>query len=184
MITTIDLIRTLTELLEKTIPDYPVVDRDVEESVERPSTVIDLREASTHKMNVMFADRYDLEIFIFAADRHSGFLELLKIKNKLRFLLDEPIVCFEQEEFFFDLENVEYYTNKKDQVLQITCTVKTMQKDDRPDETPYADSLSFSLRASDYAKPVLGEIASGLSSEETEEDMEDFVGAEIDGGGN
>lgn len=184
MITTIDLIRTLTKLFQEKIPDYPVIDRDVEESVDRPSVVIDLREASSRKMNVMFADKNDIEIFVFAEDRHSGFLDLLKIKNILRYSLDEPIVCSGENEFYFDLENVEYYINKKDKVLQITCTVRTLQKDDRPDETPYADSLSFSLRASDYAKPVLGELAGDLSKTDADEDMEDFVGAEIDKGGN
>ena len=174
MITAIDIIRTFTEKLEEILPDYPVRDRDVEESIDRPSAVIDLRSTKTQKRNVLFADEYEFTIYVFTEDRHKGYLELLEINKALRFTLDESIECSQHEGFYFDFLNVEYYINRKDHVLQVSGQINIVQDDDRTDDTPEATELQFSLQRRDIAGDKQGTIAENMLPGEDDSDIEDF----------
>ena len=84
MLSVIDIIRALSSCIESNFPDYPVVDRDLEEGFPRPCYFIDINsvvsESLTHKL---VKDTADIEIDFLAEDIYKGFLNLLDVKNKL-----------------------------------------------------------------------------------------------------
>lgn len=92
MLSVIDIIRALSSTIESNFPEYPVVDRDVEEGFPRPCYFIDLNsvvsESLTHKL---VKDTADIEIDFLAEDVYKGFLNLLDVKNKLVKLFSEPL---------------------------------------------------------------------------------------------
>ncbi len=47
MLTVIDVIRALSELIESNYPNYPVVDMDIDEDYPRPSYFIDVEDVQT-----------------------------------------------------------------------------------------------------------------------------------------
>ena len=97
MLSVIDIIRALSSCIESNFPDYPVVDRDLEEGFPRPCYFIDINsvvsESLTHKL---VKDTADIEIDFLAEDIYKGFLNLLDVKNKLVKLFSEPIALTDE----------------------------------------------------------------------------------------
>lgn len=97
MLSVIDIIRALSSCIESNFPDYPVVDRDLEEGFPRPCYFIDINsvvsESLTHKL---VKDTADIEIDFLAEDIYRGFLNLLDVKNKLVKLFSEPLALTDE----------------------------------------------------------------------------------------
>lgn len=97
MLSVIDIIRALSSCIESNFPDYPVVDRDLEEGFPRPCYFIDINsvvsESLTHKL---VKDTADIEIDFLAEDIYKGFLNLLDVKNKLVKLFSEPLTLTDE----------------------------------------------------------------------------------------
>ena len=97
MLSVIDIIRALSSCIESNFPDYPVVDRDLEEGFPRPCYFIDINsvvsESLTHKI---VKDTADIEIDFLAEDIYKGFLNLLDVKNKLVKLFSEPLALTDE----------------------------------------------------------------------------------------
>lgn len=97
MLSVIDIIRALSSCIESNFPDYPVVDRDLEEGFPRPCYFIDINsvvsESLTHKL---VKDIADIEIDFLAEDIYKGFLNLLDVKNKLVKLFSEPLALTDE----------------------------------------------------------------------------------------
>lgn len=97
MLSVIDIIRALSSCIESNFPDYPVVDRDLEEGFPRPCYFIDINsvvsESLTHKL---VKDTADIEIDFLAEDIYKGFLNLLDVKNKLVKLFSEPLALTDE----------------------------------------------------------------------------------------
>ena len=97
MLSVIDITRALSSCIESNFPDYPVVDRDLEEGFPRPCYFIDINsvvsESLTHKL---VKDTADIEIDFLAEDIYKGFLNLLDVKNKLVKLFSEPLALTDE----------------------------------------------------------------------------------------
>ena len=97
MLSVIDIIRALSSCIESNFPDYPVVDRDLEEGFPRPCYFIDINsvvsESLTHKL---VKDTADIEIDFLAEDIYKGFINLLDVKNKLVKLFSEPLALTDE----------------------------------------------------------------------------------------
>lgn len=98
MLSIIDVIRALSELVEENFPDYPVNDRDLEEGFPRPSYFIDIDTVKTDYVTANHVrDVAKIELYFFAEDIYSGFLELLDMKNDLLALLSEPLIITNED---------------------------------------------------------------------------------------
>lgn len=146
MITVIDLIRNLTLLLEKKFTGIQVQDRDITEGFDRPSFFIDYLDDKASSMAQYFNDTYEMVIYYFASNRYKGWLELLKVQSKLRYIAQDEYSLDNIEEFHFWMEDVNFYVDKKDKVLKMSFRIRLVQEDDRPDLTPEMEELDLDIR--------------------------------------
>lgn len=147
MLTVIDVIRALSELIESKYPDYPIIDMDITEDFERPSYFIDVDDIETSwTANDYIKESSNLKIIFFAAERYEGFLELLDMKNKLTVMFDEPLyVTNGQEEYYVSLLNTASDIYKADKVLEFTLRADLIQKVERQETEPYMEDLNVNI---------------------------------------
>ena len=95
LLSVIDTIRALSELIESKYPDYPVCDMDIDEDYPRPSYFIDVEDVATSFVATDYIkESSTIKIVFFANDRYEGFLELL----------DTIYKCFLLSSFTYFLE--------------------------------------------------------------------------------
>lgn len=147
MLSVIDIIRALSELIETKYPNYPVVDIDITEDYPRPSYFIDVDDIETSWVaNAYIKESSNLKIIFFAAERYEGFLELLDMKNNLTVLFDDPLyVTNGQDEYYVSLLNTASDIYKADKVLEFTLRADLIQKVDRQEAEPYMEELSTNI---------------------------------------
>ena len=147
MLSVIDIIRALSELIEAKYPNYPVVDIDITEDYPRPSYFIDVDDIETSWVaNDYIKESSNLKIIFFAAERYEGFLELLDMKNNLTVLFDDPLyVTNGQDEYYVSLLNTASDIYKADKVLEFTLRADLIQKVDRKEVEPYMEELSTNI---------------------------------------
>lgn len=142
MTSVIDVIRALSEIIEKEYPDYPVVDYDVEENYPRPSYFISVENVHTEWVAVDYLqESSDLEITFFAPDRYEGFLELLDMKNNLTQLFNEPLEL--DNGYFVTLLETTSEIFKNDKVLTFSFTANIVNKVERTETDDYMEHLDF-----------------------------------------
>lgn len=142
MTSVIDVIRALSELIEKEYPDYPVVDYDVEEDFPRPSYFINVENVHTEWVATDYIqESSDLEITFFAPNRYEGFLELLDMKNNLTRLFDEPLQV--ADNFYVTLLDTTSEIFKNDKVLTFSFTANIVNKVERTETDDYMEHLDF-----------------------------------------
>lgn len=125
MITTVEIIRAITLMIRENFPESPINDRDLSEGFDRPCCFITVDDMTSDEVGLHYADTDTVVLTFFAERREIGFLELLKIKNKLRELLGEPL---EISEFFhLTFDDVAHHFDKKDMVLETRFSVYTVQ---------------------------------------------------------
>lgn len=147
MLSVIDIIRALSELIEAKYPNYPVVDMDITEDYPRPSYFIDVDDIETSWVaNDYIKESSNLKIIFFAAERYEGFLELLDMKNNLTVLFDDPLyVTNGQDEYYVSLLNTASDIYKADKVLEFTLRADLIQKVERQETEPYMEELSTNI---------------------------------------
>lgn len=147
MLSIIDIIRALSELIETKYPNYPVVDIDITEDYPRPSYFIDADDIETSWVaNDYIKESSNLKIIFFAAERYEGFLELLDMKNNLTVLFDDPLyVTNGEEEYYVSLLNTVSDIYKADKVLEFTLRADLIQKVERKETEPYMEELSTNI---------------------------------------
>lgn len=147
MLSVIDIIRALSELIENKYPDYPVVDMDVTENYPRPSYFIEVDDIETSWVaNDYIKESSNLKIVFFAAERYEGFLELLDMKNNLTLLFDDPLyVNNGKSEYYVSLLNTASDIYKTDKVLEFTLRADLIQKVERKETEPYMEELSTNI---------------------------------------
>lgn len=147
MLSVIDIVRALSELIETKYPNYPVVDIDITEDYPRPSYFIDVDDIETSWVaNDYIKESSNLKIIFFAAERYEGFLELLDMKNNLTVLFDDPLyVTNGQDEYYVSLLNTASDIYKADKVLEFTLRADLIQKVDRQEVEPYMEELSTNI---------------------------------------
>lgn len=147
MLSVIDIIRALSELIETKYPNYPVVDMDITEDYPRPSYFIDADDIETSWVaNDYIKESSNLKIIFFAAERYEGFLELLDMKNNLTVLFDDPLyVTNGKEEYYVSLLNTASDIYKTDKVLEFTLKADLIQKVERKETEPYMEELNANI---------------------------------------
>lgn len=148
MLSVIDIIRALSELIENKYPDYPVVDMDVTENYPRPSYFIEVDDIETSWVaNDYIKESSNLKIVFFAAERYEGFLELLDMKNNLTVLFDDPLhVNDGKSDYYVSLLNTASDIYKTDKVLEFTLRADLIQKVERKEMEPYMEELSTNIK--------------------------------------
>lgn len=147
MLSVIDIIRALSELIETKYPNYPVVDMDITEDYPRPSYFIDADDIETSWVaNDYIKESSNLKIIFFAAERYEGFLELLDMKNNLTVLFDDPLyVTNGKEEYYVSLLNTASDIYKTDKVLEFTLRADLIQKVERKETEQYMEELNVNI---------------------------------------
>lgn len=142
MTSVIDVIRALSELIEKEYPNYPVVDYDVDEDFPRPSYFINVENVHTEWVATDYVqESSDLEITFFAENRYEGFLELLDMKNNLTKLFNEPLQI--TDTFFVTLLETQSELFKNDKVLTFSFTANIVNKVERNETDDYMENLYY-----------------------------------------
>lgn len=149
MLSVIDIIRALSELIENNYPDYPVIDMDVTEDYPRPGYFIDVDDVQTSWVaNDYIKESSKLNIIFFAEDRYSGFLDLLDMKNNLTMLFDEPLLVENEDtQYYVSLLETTSDLFKNDKVLTFSVTADLIQKVGRKEATDsYMENLETNIQ--------------------------------------
>lgn len=147
MLSVIDVIRALSELIETKYPDYPVIDMDVTEDFPRPGYFIEVEDVETNWIaNDYIRESSNLKIVFFAAERYEGFLDLLDMKNNLTVLFDDPLYITDgKTEYYVSLLNTTSDLYKTDKVLEFALRTDLIQKVERKEEKPYMEELNTNI---------------------------------------
>lgn len=135
MKTVIDVIKSLSDLIQENYSEYKLIDYDVEEGFEKPAFFISVENVNTSYVATDYVqESSDLEITFFAEDRYDGFLTLLDMKNNLMQLFKEPLEI--GDNFYVTLLDTTSEIYKADKVLTFSFTANIVNKIER-DETDY-----------------------------------------------
>nr|DAH73260.1 MAG TPA: tail completion protein [Caudoviricetes sp.] len=147
MLSVIDTIRALSELIETHYPNYPVCDMDITENYPRPSYFIDVDSVETSWVaNDYMKESSTIKIVFFAENRYEGFLDLLDMKNGLTMLFDDPLfVHNDTTEYYVSLQNTSSDLYKTDKVLEFTLHADLIQKVERKETEPYMEELEVNM---------------------------------------
>lgn len=147
ILSVIDIIRALSELIESKYPNYPVVDMDIDEDYPRPSYFIDVEDVNTSWVATDYIkESSNLNIVFFAENRYEGFLNLLDMKNNLTMLFDDPIrVSDEKNEYYVKMLTTASGLYKQDKVLTFNIQADLIQKVERNETQPYMEHLDVNM---------------------------------------
>ena len=138
ILSVIDVIRALSELIETKYPDYQVIDMDVDEDYPRPSYFIDVDDVTTDwPAQDYLRESSSLKIVFFAENRYEGFLDLIDMKNALTILFNDPLlVTNDVEHQYINLLETTSELYKDDKVLTFSIQANLIQRvmRDEPDE--------------------------------------------------
>ena len=147
ILSVIDIIRALSELIESKYPNYPVVDMDIDEDYPRPSYFIDVEDVNTSWVATDYIkESSNLNIVFFSENRYEGFLNLLDMKNNLTMLFDDPIrVSDEKNEYYVKMLTTASDLYKQDKVLTFNIQADFIQKVERNETQPYMEHLDVNM---------------------------------------
>lgn len=148
MLSVIDVIRSLSELIEQKYPNYPVCDMDIEEDYPRPCYFIDVEDVNTSWVATDYIkESSTLKIVFFAEDRYEGFLELLDMKNNLTVLFDDPLYITDgKTEYYCQMLTTASDLYKQDKVLTFNIQADLIQKVERTEVEPYMEELETNIK--------------------------------------
>lgn len=147
MLSVVDVIRGLTELINKNYPQYKIIDCDVDEGFEKPAFFIDVEDVNTSWVaSDYLKESSNIQIVFFAENRYEGFLDLLDMKNNLTVLFDEPLyISDETSEYYVSLLTTNSDLYKQDKVLTFNIQADLIQKVERVDNSPYMEELECNI---------------------------------------
>ena len=147
ILSVIDVIRALSELIEKTYPNYPVVDMDIDEYYPRPSYFIDVEDVNTSWVaSDYIKESSTLKIVFFAENRYEGFIDLLDMKNNLTVLFDDPLYITDgKTEYYCQMLTTDSDLYKQDKVLTYNIQVDLIQKVNRKEVKPNMEELNTNI---------------------------------------
>lgn len=145
MLTVIDIIRALTEMLEEHFPNYPINDKDEQEGFDRPCYFLDVdRVQTTYETATYFREEVDLELAFFAEEIYSGFLELLKMKAELQVLLTRPLKVADGCHVLFTVDQMTL--SNADKVLFVGLSTQMVQEiAEDNDDLPTIEDIDFTV---------------------------------------
>lgn len=144
ILSVIDIIRALSELIETKYPDYQVVDMDVDEDYPRPSYFIDVDDVSTSwEAQDYLKESSAIRIVFFAENRYEGFLELLDMKNALTILFNDPLlVTNDVVHQYINLLETTSELYKDDKVLTFSIQADLIQRIMRAEPDEFMEELN------------------------------------------
>lgn len=147
MLTVIDVIRALSELIEVQYPQFKLVDYDVDEGFEKPAFFIEPEDINTSWIaSDYLKESSNLNIVFFAEDRYSGLIDLLDMKNKLTVVFDDPLYITDgKTEYHVSLSTTTSDIYKSDKVLTFNIQVDLIQKVERKEVEPYMEELNTNI---------------------------------------
>lgn len=147
MLSVIDVIRALSELIQKKYPNFKLIDYDVEEGFEKPCFFVEPENISTNWIaSDYIKESSNIQIVFFAENRYEGFLDLLDMKNNLTVLFDEPLyISDETSEYYVSLLTTNSDLYKQDKVLTFNIQADLIQKVERVDNSPYMEELECNI---------------------------------------
>lgn len=147
MLSVIDVIRGLSELISTKYPQYPVCDMDIDEDFPRPSYFIDVEDVTTSWVATDYIkESSNIKIVFFAENRYEGFLDLLDMKNNLTVLFDNPLyISNGEEEYYVSLLNTNSDLYKSDKVLTFDITADLIQKVNKVETEPNMEQLDVNI---------------------------------------
>lgn len=147
MLSVIDVIRALSELISNEYPNYPIVDYDVEENYPRPCYYITVEDVQTSWVaSDYIKETSNIKIVFFAENRYEGFLDLLDMKNNLTVLFDDPLLVTNGEiEYYVSMLNTNSDLYKLDKVLTFDIQADLIQKVNRVEDKPYMEELNCNI---------------------------------------
>ena len=147
MLSVIDTIRALSEMIEAKYPNYPVVDMDTDEDYPRPSYFIDVENIDTSFVATDYIkESSTIKIVFFTAERYEGFLELLDMKNQLLAMFDNPLYIHDDTtEYYVTLHDTDSMLYKADKVLEFTLHADLIQKVERKEIDRYMENLDVNI---------------------------------------
>lgn len=147
MLTVIDVIRALSELIEVQYPQFKLVDYDVDEGFEKPAFFIEPEDINTSWIaSDYLKESSNLNVVFFAEDRYSGLIDLLDMKNKLTVVFDDPLYITDgKTEYYVSLSTTTSDIYKSDKVLTFNIQVNLIQKVERKEVEPYMEELNTNI---------------------------------------
>lgn len=147
MLTVIDVIRALSELIEVQYPQFKLVDYDVDEGFEKPAFFIEPEDVNTSWIaSDYLKESSNLNIVFFAEDRYGGLIDLLDMKNKLTVVFDDPLYITDgKTEYYASLSTTTSDIYKSDKVLTFNIQVDLIQKVERKETKPYMEELNTNI---------------------------------------
>ena len=152
MITEIDVVRTLTKLLQNNFPKVSVNDRDQKEGFNRPSFFVYPASMKDGAIGT-FLESSDLYIIdYFAPQKDIGFLDLLQTKVILSQLLNKAVIINAEEtedgafeHFHLTFDDVSFTMNHEDKTLETAFYITLVQKPDETDSVELMTDLVVTL---------------------------------------
>lgn len=147
MLSVIDVIRALSELIGDNYPQYKIIDYDVDEGFDKPAFFIEPEDINTSWVASDYIKESSmLKIVFFAENRYEGFLELMDIKNKLTIMFDDPLYITDgKTEYYCQLLTTDSDVYKADKVLTFNIQADLIQKVERKEVKPYMEELNTNI---------------------------------------
>lgn len=149
LLTVINIIKSLSDLISSNYPAYEIIDYDVSEDFKKPAFFIEVDDVQTSWVaNDYIKESSKLNIIFFAEDRYSGFLDLLDMKNNLTMLFDEPLLVENEDtQYYVSLLETTSDLFKNDKVLTFSVTADLIQKVERKEATDsYMENLETNIQ--------------------------------------
>lgn len=147
LLSVVDIIRSLTDLVTKYYPQYKIIDYDISEGFEKPCYFIDVEDVQTSwEASDYLKESSNIKIVFFAENRYEGFLDLLDMKNNLTILFNDPLLVSDgKTEYYVSLLNTNSELFKSDKVLTFDITADLIQKVERVENNPNMEELSVNI---------------------------------------
>lgn len=147
LLSVVDIIRSLTDLVTKYYPQYKIIDYDISEGFEKPCFFIDVEDVQTSwEASDYLKESSNIKIVFFAENRYEGFLDLLDMKNNLTILFNDPLLVSDgKTEYYVSLLNTNSELFKSDKVLTFDITADLIQKVERVENNPNMEELSVNI---------------------------------------
>lgn len=145
MITIIDTIRAVSDLIEQFFDEAPT-SKDITQGFDRPCTYVQPIGIETERSGGLRHDTYSLQIIRFAEKSYLGYQDLLKYQIELTDALEHPIPV--SESFALYPENVSFSLRRDEMVLLCEFSVQNIQE--LPEDDADAEPMeTLNLRRKD-----------------------------------
>lgn len=149
MITVIDVIRGISEMIEENFGEPPTT-KDITEGFDRPCTYVQPTDLSVSKESLLKWDEMSFQIIRFATSDYAGYLELLRYQAEFSELLINPIEI--DETFYIYPENVEFELRRDEMLLIVSFDINNFQVIEETEEhgsSELMETLDLDLEEAD-----------------------------------